>query len=208
MQILYEWIRTLVVFIMFATILDLLLPKSDFQKYVKMVISLILLLIMISPLFKLLKVDFEEAISQFQNNQAVEVSSMKNNIELKKIEIEKEQHAYILNQMAVLLINRVEEELKGEYETKITDLEIVMEDNKEYSVLAEDIANVFVTVTKEESDELVEKVKPIEEIRIETNQTPVQEIIEEIPVDDITDLLSREWEIEDSKINISYKEGR
>ncbi|MCY8129840.1 stage III sporulation protein AF, partial [Bacillus spizizenii] len=40
MSFLTEWLTTIVLFILFAIVIDMLLPSSSMQKYAKMVVSL------------------------------------------------------------------------------------------------------------------------------------------------------------------------
>ncbi|MDD1369118.1 stage III sporulation protein AF, partial [Bacillus sp. MHSD17] len=41
MQFVTEWIRNIIVFLLLATMLHLILPNSNLQKYVKFVVSLL-----------------------------------------------------------------------------------------------------------------------------------------------------------------------
>lgn len=50
MDILREYIRELVVVVFFATFLELLLPKSDFARYIKLVVGLMIIAIIMNPL--------------------------------------------------------------------------------------------------------------------------------------------------------------
>lgn len=53
MSFLTEWLTTIVLFILFAIVIDMLLPSSSMQKYAKMVVSLLLIVVMLTPIFKL-----------------------------------------------------------------------------------------------------------------------------------------------------------
>lgn len=64
MSFLTEWIANIILFIMLAVILDLLLPNSAMQKYAKMVISLLLIVIILSPIFKLLSADIPAMVQE------------------------------------------------------------------------------------------------------------------------------------------------
>jgi stage III sporulation protein AF len=61
-QWLSEWLKEIILVILLATFVDLLLPNSSMQRYVKVVVSLFILLTILSPLITLLKVDFNEDI--------------------------------------------------------------------------------------------------------------------------------------------------
>jgi stage III sporulation protein AF len=59
------WLKDIVLILLFATFVDLLIPNNSFQRYVKVVVSLIILLTILSPVISLLKAesDVRRAIS-------------------------------------------------------------------------------------------------------------------------------------------------
>ena len=42
MEFIKEWVTNIILFVLFATLIDMLLPTSKFQKYTKMVVGLII----------------------------------------------------------------------------------------------------------------------------------------------------------------------
>lgn len=67
-DLLKEWITGIVAMVLFVTIIDLLVPQnSGFKKYVSLVTGIIVVITILTPVFKLLdrRVDVQEAISQF-----------------------------------------------------------------------------------------------------------------------------------------------
>lgn len=53
LQWLGDWLKQLIVMVMIAGFIDLLLPTQSMQRYVKVVIGLFLLMMMLSPIFRL-----------------------------------------------------------------------------------------------------------------------------------------------------------
>ncbi|MEK1828169.1 stage III sporulation protein AF [Priestia megaterium] len=79
LQALTTWITNIVLFILLATIINLLLPNSSFQKYTKLVVGLLLMLIIITPVFQIFKVDVNQmlkslSLSSIRSDQQVENS--------------------------------------------------------------------------------------------------------------------------------------
>ena len=119
MEAIIEWIRNLVVFILFATIVDMLIPSSALGKYVRFVIGLLLLILLINPLFAFLKIPLGETLSQ-QFFSKLDETNIQNHLEEKKTEIQAKHHAYILEQMAVQLKKQVNPELKEQFQVEMT----------------------------------------------------------------------------------------
>ncbi|NGP43601.1 stage III sporulation protein AF [Bacillaceae bacterium SIJ1] len=64
MDMLTEWVGQIILFILFASIVDMLLPQNSFRTYAKVVISLLLISILLSPLLKLFQIDAEALIQK------------------------------------------------------------------------------------------------------------------------------------------------
>lgn len=84
MSFLTEWIMNIVVFILLAMIVDMLLPNSNMKKYTKMVTGLLLIAIIITPLIKVFSKDFDQILTSFSSERAVDNKKLENLIESKK----------------------------------------------------------------------------------------------------------------------------
>ncbi|KIL27307.1 hypothetical protein B4133_2397 [Bacillus altitudinis] len=120
MSFLTEWITSIILFILFAIVIDLLLPNSSMQKYAKMVVSLLLIVVMLNPIFALFRADPDQIFSEIMKGKdQAQSEEIKNQMNLEKKEIQASQRAYILKQMAVQLEKSAKEPLKKEsYEMK------------------------------------------------------------------------------------------
>lgn len=63
MNFITEWVTNIILFILLATVVDMLLPNSTFQKYAKMVAGLLLITVILTPVFKLISSDFEDVFT-------------------------------------------------------------------------------------------------------------------------------------------------
>lgn len=68
-DLLKNWIRNVITIVIFANIIELLLPNSSMRKYVKVVMGFFILLTILNPLFKLLNVDLS-TFSVFNNSDS------------------------------------------------------------------------------------------------------------------------------------------
>ncbi|MFJ5964917.1 stage III sporulation protein AF [Bacillus sp. NPDC093026] len=120
MGFLTEWITSIILFILFAIVIDLLLPNSSMQKYAKMVVSLLLIVVMLNPIFALFRADPDQIFSELmKGKEEAQSDEIKNQMNLEKKEIQASHRAYILKQMAVQLEKSAKESLEKEnYEMK------------------------------------------------------------------------------------------
>ncbi|MDF0727336.1 stage III sporulation protein AF [Cytobacillus sp. S13-E01] len=209
MAILTEWITNIILFILLATVIDMLLPNSSMQKYVKMVVGLLLIVIILTPLFQLLTQDFEQTFASMNLTPQIDQKNIENLIELKKTEIQASNRAYILEQMAVQMETEVEEELMEGYGLTVENILLsTKEEDKEITSPEElgKIMSIEVILSEQNSDQnAVSVVKPInidtsKQTQIEKNQQP--DVIE------ITTFLASIWGSDPKQIVVSVEGGK
>ncbi|MBO9129704.1 stage III sporulation protein AF [Bacillus sp. 165] len=205
MQFITEWIHNIIVFILLATVITMLLPNSSMQKYVKFVVSLLLIVLILNPLFKLLHTDINEVISSFNDKAYVANGNVENLIDVKKKEIQASQRAYILKQMAVQMEKQVAEDLQKKYGVTMADVRLTVKEGRQEVQSVEDLAGVTVTVVKGESKRST-TIETVKKVEINTD-TPYQSRLEDNTSSDIQNYLAREWQLEEKKISVVVEGG-
>jgi stage III sporulation protein AF len=204
-----EWITNIILFILLATIVDMLLPNSSMQKYVKMVTGLLLIVIILTPLFSLFSSDFEEAFSNLRFSPYEDEKNMENLIDLKKKEIQASSNAYILERMQVQLKNQAEEELvQKHYDLTVQDVLLSIKDDSKETVTLDDITSIVVVLSKGTVEpEEIPVVKPVE---IDTSKQIESEHTEMdvTNINKLTTLLATKWEIDSEKIVVTVEGGK
>ncbi|WP_374723469.1 stage III sporulation protein AF [Calidifontibacillus erzurumensis] len=169
MEFLTNWIANIILFVLFAVIIDLLLPNSSFQRYTKMVIGLLLIAIILNPILKIFDEDLEQLLKTMQLPNVEDKKQIENLIENKKNEIQASQRAYILEQMAVQMEEMVEEELMKNFGYQVETIhfhflepgdEISTENLKKVEVIVREVQN---------SEELAKNIPVVKEIKIDTS---------------------------------------
>jgi stage III sporulation protein AF len=203
MDFLKEWVTNIIIFILLATVLDMLLPNSSFQKYTKMVTGLILIAIILSPVLKIFTTDFEKAIASIGQFNGLEDEKIKNSIEFQKKEIQASQHAYILQTMAVQLKTAAEEELMEQQGMEIANIELEVND-QDQRPFPENLEYVIVHLKKAEDEG--ETVAVVREVEIDTD-APLPSKQTSQNTDQISSLLSEKWNVPEDSIQIMIEGG-
>ncbi|MEO2074394.1 MAG: stage III sporulation protein AF [Bacillus sp. (in: firmicutes)] len=203
MEFLTEWVTNIILFILLATVIDMLLPNSALQKYTKMVTGLLLIAIILTPIFKLISKDFETTLASIPSYQTPGEKNMKNSIDLKKKEIQASQHAYILEEMAVQLKKDVKEELMEQYGLEIAKVDIAINEESDQA-FPENLQKVMVLLRQPENGvKTVEAIKPIE---INTEKPlPSKGSTEE--TEKIAAFLSQKWNVTKKTVEVSIEGG-
>ncbi|GGK02723.1 stage III sporulation protein AF [Lentibacillus kapialis] len=201
MDSLINWVTQIIIFLLLASVIDLLIPANSMKKYVKLAMGLILILIFLKPVFYLFDLDVRQELKasfaeleqdRIKNNEA------ENLMEKKKSEIQSSQHAYILEQMAVQLKDVANNPLQEKYRKEIADIEFQFTSKTEltYDNLNQNLGEVKVTLRESESGE--GGVDAVDDVVINTDEPLKDE--SDFNVEGIKQLLHNVWDVDKEKI--------
>ncbi|MCC5800248.1 stage III sporulation protein AF [Rossellomorea vietnamensis] len=202
MSFLTDWITNIIIFVLLATVIDMLLPSSNMQKYAKIVTGLLLITIILTPLFKLMSTDFDEVMNSIDLNGPSQNKSMENEIEMKKKEIQASQRAYILEQMAVQMKQEAEKEMMDEHGKVIEKVTIQADDVEN---LPDSITGVRVIV-KEKESEKDSTIETVQNVEIDTGSETRKKTSDE-DTSQLATLLAEQWNLTQDKIIITVEGG-
>jgi len=192
------WVSNIIVFVLLATVIDMLLPNSALQKYAKMVIGLLLIAIIITPILGLFNKDFDEilsaATSEFEDQKKKDLGNL---TEMKKKEIQATQGAYILKQMAVDLQAEVEEELMVDYNMKISSIDVGVKNEEEPGV--DDLQNITISLEKAEGKENSE-IEAVAKVDINADSPSTSN---DANLDAVKRFLATSWSVDEEIIEIA-----
>ncbi|KIY21962.1 MULTISPECIES: stage III sporulation protein AF [Mesobacillus] len=203
MDFIKEWVTNIIVFILLATVLDMLLPNSSFHKYTKIVTGLILIAIILSPVMKLFNTDMETVIANVGELNGQEVDEIKSSIEFQKKEIQASQHAYILETMAVQMKTAAEEELMEQQGMEIAHIELEVNE-QDQRPFPENLKHVIVQLRKAGDKGVA--VAVVREVKIDTNAPlPSKQSAQKLA--ELSSLLSEKWNVPEKSIQIMIEGG-
>ncbi|SMQ80753.1 stage III sporulation protein AF [Bacillus sp. OV166] len=204
MELLANWITSIIVFILFAVVVDMLLPNSVWKGYVKIVISLILILAIFKPILSLFKVDTETILSSVVSNNEIGKNSVDEKLNMRQEEIKKLQDESISGQVANQMKEIVAEELLSKYELAIKEIEVSPnEDHTKTSVL------VSIGKVDSNDNQTVQEVQPLKPVSIKVNlpeeksKGKEEQNVQEKK--DVLTFLAKRWELEKSNITLSWE---
>jgi len=210
MQLLTDWISNIILLILLATILELLLPNSSLERYVKMVVGLLLLMMILNPLFSILSKDTDSWINSIELTNQFDEGDLNFSIESKKKEIQTAQLAYISEQVAVQLKRQVEEEMITKFEKEIKEVNVVLSDFMHEDDYLNSITNVSIQLKSIENgqpkvgNEIVKTVSLVT-INMEEKNQPLQNGIKK--EHEISYFLASQWQIPIDKIQVDVEGG-
>lgn len=200
MSYLTEWIMQIIIFLLFMTIIEMLLPSGTTKKYTKVIMSLLLISLILSPLYTFFTSDVEKILSDiFQSERSSQNAEVEKTIEMKKKEIQASLRAYTLEQLAVQMNELVEEELIAQFNLKIDEIDIEIEGDL---VAVDQIAAITVYLREVEEDGLIAPVALVNiSPSLEKNR---QSLAEEKQV---AQVLADQWEVSEQIIDVQIEGG-
>lgn len=203
MEFITGWVTNIILFVLLATVIDMLLPSSAMQKYAKMTIGLLLIAVILSPILELFNKDFEGLLTvvtkDFQNGDG---NNLENLTEIKKKEIQAEQDAYILKKMAVLLKTGVEEELIDKYQMEIAEIDIKGE-QKGQARTPKDLNLQKISLVLVDAKEKNEAVEAVAKVEINTKR----QVDQSSEAERVKGFLADKWSVDEEIIEIAGKKG-
>lgn len=206
MSFITEWVTNIILFVLLATVVDMLLPNSTFQKYAKMVAGLLLITVILTPVFKLVNHNFEDVVESAAF-KTTDDKNIKNSIEMQKKEIQASLDEYTLNKMAVQMKEEANKELVDQYGVEIETLSITVDHDSEKS-FPENLEKLVISLKQGNGEQNENAVEVVKSVEINT-QNPNSSESEQIQVDteSITSFLANKWDVKDENIDIVTEGG-
>ena len=203
----YEWVRNIVIYLILNTIIMNLLGNSNYKKYISIVSGMILLLIVISPFIKLLKLGDILDYYLNANIYRTDVSDYKN----KLILMEGKQKEAVFNELKNRIKDHVSELLADEG-LYLYDFDIAINRDENSSNYGE-IESMYITAGYTENEDIpVQKIN-IEKIvisDIKKSSKSAKEDRQKIPSPEeihLKNRLSDFYNLKQDNINISIQGG-
>lgn len=133
---------------------------------------------------------------------AAKENEIKNSIEKNKSEIQGAQRAYILEQMAVPMKEKVQEELNQTYELEIVDLQVHTNSGTE-SLKPEDITGVKVVLANHHESAGISEVS---EVEVSISEKKHQAEKDGVP-EEIVEFLASQWQLDEQQLEVEMEGG-
>lgn len=220
-----NWLHGIIAVILFAVLVELLLPNSKFLKYTRLVIGLILLITILSPLLKifdqnyLTQIDASYTLWEKQLNSTEQKTLSLSEIQAKAKDIEEKRTAATLELTAQTITSQMEQQIKQDGINYIAKIEVALKMQENRGAEEPVIESVYVyaslsklnSINASQADDAVKivDINPVE-IGILDKKT-TSEIntelasLENIPEADIALIyttLQRNWNINKAIISI------
>ncbi|EGK14325.1 hypothetical protein HMPREF9374_0286 [Desmospora sp. 8437] len=216
-ELLSGWLKQIVILVLIAVFMDLLLPNNSMERYVKLVMGLLIILSILSPIFQWIRQDLDLTQLAFDTTQMEEkgLPSL-SGIQEESKRLTKTQDRLVREEAQRRLEQTITKEVEQRFQVKVDQTRVQTEEGE----TGVGIAQVSLTVhpaEKEEKKEIpavppVEEVKPVMidggrdrergEARKESSSS-TQSVWEE----KITRYLAKTLQLEDGQVHVEVLQG-
>ncbi len=205
-----EWMRGLILIIFLAVVLDMILPNNAMQRYVKLVMGLLIILLMLSPLLKLYGTSVYEMDFTLEKMFAKEGGEMKSLDEIaqKGALLQEQQANNALEQWKAMVAENVKKSVEGKHEVAVDAVELEVTKSEKAEPFS--IEHLSVAIMQKRSAGEVKQVREIEPIAIgerKQDETAVASTrVQNELTAKILAQLADEYQVPKSKISVVWQE--
>ncbi|SFX06210.1 stage III sporulation protein AF [Thermoactinomyces sp. DSM 45891] len=168
-----DWLKQIILLVLVATFLDMLLPSNSMEKYVKLVMGLLILMAILSPIFKLLSENLNlTELAFFDENKAVVAMP-----EMMSIADINEQTTQLKKQQDQVIQQKTEQSMETWMKKNIPDrfaMEVVSADVvAQFATENPHIEKIHLVVREKALGSSAKQVEPVQEVSILSSSEPI-----------------------------------
>ncbi|MCS1350776.1 stage III sporulation protein AF [Mechercharimyces sp. CAU 1602] len=225
-----DWLKPIILLVLMASFIDLILPNQSLDRYVKLVMGLLIILAILSPIFRFLSDDLDVSRWTWKSDASVEMAtdSMASlqEINTKSQTASREQQTLLRTQVDKTLQQEIARDVAKRFPVKVMEAELEIAWGEEGQPAELESVTLYLlpltetTLTDESGAEenKIEPIQPVEEIapiapitgekRSETAAEPVlqQELStdQKALIKQIENHLDQEWGIKPKGTNVVF----
>lgn len=161
-----SWLKQIILLVLIATFLDLLLPNNAMDRYVKLVMGLLIIMAILSPLLQLIHSDLDLwslALSdKYENEKEMDTIGQ---IKEKSTELKKSQEAFVQREVENSLRQTVTQEVNQQFPVEVIQTDVQIQDAKEKSVKIKKVS-MIARMKPSVSQDAMHEMKPVEPVVI------------------------------------------
>lgn len=190
-----SWLKDIVILFIFISIAELIMPKGNMKRYINLIIGLLIIITLISPLARLMKIDLnlEQGVFNYSKENYLEID------EFYKYQ-DKQIEAVYKERFRNEIIDFIEEET--EYKVASIEIDLKEEEQANYEI---DYLKIEIAENIEVIDKDRIRIEKISHIRVENSKDKTQKgnIIIKEEFKELRKLISKKYVLDENSIVIN-----
>ncbi len=214
MEWLTLWLKKIILLVLLAAFLDLILPNTNLQRYVKMVMGLIILMTILSPVFQIFNLSQDELamkINRYQQEIAEKTPDTEWKAIAERLAGEKDQEVtrYVTSQMETM----IQHEIESAYQVSVTSVRVQLAANSNDKPKIQTIT-VDIDKTRKPEEKQIAKIDPIK-VQItpqddsgKDQALPVSGRQDDILSRQIASKIAQDWSVQLHQVHVNHNDTK
>ncbi|MFM1653069.1 stage III sporulation protein AF [Brevibacillus sp. B_LB10_24] len=156
------WLKKIILLVLLAAFLDLILPNTTLQKYVKMVMGMIILITILTPAFSLLQLSPDELANRLTRyKENLNLSSPESDYRALADRLLKQQNQQAEEYVARQVETQIREQVKSEYGVEAGDVVVSIESQPGKQPQIESVTFTIANQPRQEADRQIKPIEPV-----------------------------------------------
>lgn len=153
-----EWLKQIILLVLIATFIDLLIPDSSLERYVKLVVGLLIIMSILSPIFKLLDrdLDLSSIVSGLTNSNQADISMQE--VKQNSDQLKQKQTQLVGEQTEEFLSRQMSQDVHQRFPVEVVESKVIAPSAKGIEGV-QMVARLKDTDTSQSSH--IEPIKPV-----------------------------------------------
>lgn len=202
MSLLASWLKQLILVVIIATILDLLLPSDTMQRYVRLVMGLVILVLILSPILSVIKNDWDI-------DQVLTAGDIPSDNELASIQ---EKTAHLKGKQQQWVEESVQKQIEKQIRVSVANKFNIAIENVSVTLAEQDgevnINKINLVIDDEGEDDSDENINPVAPVRINVGEASREKETALVgqQFHKVKEWISQEWHVDETVVHIASAE--
>ena len=203
-----DWLKQIVLLVLIATFIDLLLPNDRLERYVKLVMGLLIIMAMLSPVFQLLSDDLDlRSFAFLTSNPVMSKAASIEEIQKQGETLKQEQEEWIRQEAEQKIGESLKNELTQRFQIEVEKAEVKLKMGGD----EQEIESIMV-VMRPKSSQASQQTRLVEPVDIKVDETDTSSQDKDHEANrkklqlDVMHYLERNWNIPKEQIHVEVRE--
>ncbi|MFC4078228.1 stage III sporulation protein AF [Salinithrix halophila] len=210
------WLKPIIILVLIATFMDLLLPNHAMERYVKLVMGLLIILAILSPIFQFLRQDMDlSSLTSGESTAGKEKTASLETIRREGKAMKKEQDRLVGEEVNKQVARTVQQDVEKRFPVEVVRAQIKMKAEKGGGTTLNKISLMFRPQHLKRNQEDVRSVDEVEPVTVELDphkETASKGEKETTPEEEglksrIRQYLSDTWKLSPKQIQVLTEQG-
>ncbi len=200
MEWISDWIRQIILILFIATFIDLLLPSSSLDRYVKLVMGLIIIMAILQPILKLVLSEdrWTKFTASFPSTVAMPTIASLEEIQAKGKQLSQMEQTEIKQQFQTSMVNWSKKQVSRKFHVEVVSAEVTVGFEERQTPV---IKHITVIATKQANEAAPQPIEPVQEVDVGVEPAESVPSHHDAKLEtEIRQYIENTWELEDGQV--------